>query len=96
MEHTAVTDAGITQLKDLKYLEYINLFDTKVTDIGIKELSKLKGLKKVYCWQTKVTLAGVNVLKKALPNVEVDMGWQDKLPFTDTTKKIEEKKVVTK
>jgi len=96
LEHTAVTDAGIAQLKDLKYLEYINLFDTNVTDVGIKELAKLKGLKKVYCWQTKVTLAGVNALKKALPNVEVDMGWQDKLPFTDTTKKVEEKRVVAK
>ena len=96
LEHTAVTDAGIAQLKDLKYLEYINLFDTEVTDAGIKELAKLKGLKKIYCWQTKVTIAGVNALKKALPNVEVDMGWQDKLPFTDTTKKVEEKKVVAK
>jgi len=96
LEHTAVTDAGIAQLKDLKYLEYINLFDTKITDAGIKELARLKGLKKVYCWQTKVTLAGVNALKKALPNVEVDMGWQDKLPFTDTTKKVEEKRVVAK
>jgi uncharacterized membrane protein len=96
LEHTTVTDAGIAQLKDLKYLEYINLFDTKVTDVGIRELAKLKGLKKVYCWQTKVTIAGVNALKKALPNVEVDMGWQDKMPTTDTTKKVDEKKVVAK
>jgi hypothetical protein len=80
----------------LKFLEYINLFDTKITDAGIAALSKLKGLKKVYCWQTKVTIAGVNALKKALPSVEVDMGWQDKIPSTDTTKKVEEKKVVAK
>jgi hypothetical protein len=96
LEHTAVTDAGIRQLKDLKYLEYVNLFDTKITDGGIIALAKLKALKKVYCWQTKVTSAGVNALRKALPNVEVDMGWQDKMPIMDTTKKIEEKKVVAK
>ena len=96
LEHTAITDAGIAQLKNLKYLEYINLFDTKVTDVGIAELAKLKGLKKVYCWQTKVTIAGVNALKKALPNVEIDMGWQDKLPMTDTSTKVLEKKVVSK
>ena len=96
LEHTAITDAGISQLKDLKYLEYINLFDTKITDAGIVTLAKLKALKKVYCWQTKVTITGVNALKKALPNVEVDLGWQDKMPLTDTTKKIEEKKVVAK
>ena len=96
LEHTAITDAGIAQLKNLKYLEYINLFDTKVSDVGIAELAKLKGLKKVYCWQTKVTIAGVNALKKALPNVEIDMGWQDKLPMTDTSTKVLEKKVVSK
>jgi hypothetical protein len=96
LEHTAITDAGISQLKDLKYLEYINLFDTKITDAGLRELGKLKGLKKVYCWQTKVTQAGVDALRKALPTVEVDTGWKDKLPTTDTTIKPTEKKVLTK
>ena len=96
LEHTAVTDAGIAQLKDLKYLEYLNLFDTQVTDAGIKELAKFKALKKVYCWQTKVTITGVNALKKALPSVEVDMGWQDKIPTVDTIEKVEEKRVVAK
>jgi len=96
LEHTAITDAGISQMKALKYLEYINLFDTKITDAGIATLAKLKALKKVYCWQTKVTIAGINALKKALPNVEVEMGWQDRTPTTDTTKKVEEKKVVAK
>ena len=96
LEHTMISDAGIAQLKDLKYLEYINLFDTKVSDAGIAALAELKALKKVYCWQTKVTLAGVNALKKALPTVEIDMGWQDKIPTTDTTKKILGKQVVAK
>ncbi|MDZ7897666.1 MAG: c-type cytochrome domain-containing protein [Arcicella sp.] len=94
LEHTAVTDAGIAQLEDLKYLEYINLFDTKITDVGIKELAKLKGLKKVYCWQTKVTQAGVNALKKALPSVEVDMGWQEKTPvIVDSSAKVAVSKI---
>jgi len=96
LEHTAITDAGISQLKDLKYLEYINLFDTQITDVGIEALAKLKGLKTVYCWQTKVTVAGINALKKSLPNVEIDMGWQDKMPMTDTTKKVLDKKIVAK
>lgn len=96
LEHTAITDAGISQLKNLKYLEYINLFDTKITDAGLIELAKLKALKKVYCWQTKVTIAGINALKKVLPKVEVDMGWQDKMPSADTTKKNQEKNLVAK
>lgn len=97
LEHTAVTDAGISQLKDLKYLEYINLFDTKITDVGIKELGKLKGLKKVYCWQTKVTQAGVIALKKALPTVEIDTGWQDKMPvLVDSSARLIVKREVVK
>ena len=97
LEHTTITDVGISQLKDLKYLEYINLFDTKITDVGIVALAKLKGLKKVYCWQTKVTQAGVIALKRALPNVEVDMGWQEKMPvLVDSSARIAVKKEVVK
>ena len=97
LEHTAISDAGVLQLKDLKYLEYINLFDTKITDVGIAALAKLKGLKKVYCWQTKVTKAGVNALKKALPNVEIDMGWQDEIPvLVDSSARLIVKREVTK
>lgn len=80
LEHTGISDAGIAKLKDMKYLEYINLFDTRVTDAGIKELAKLKSLKKVYVWQTKVTRSGIEMLKKAIPGVEVDSGWEMKVP----------------
>ncbi|MFC0181268.1 leucine-rich repeat domain-containing protein [Pseudarcicella hirudinis] len=80
LEHTGISDAGIAKLKDMKYLEYINLFDTRVTDAGIKELAKLKSLKKVYVWQTKVTRYGIEMLKKAIPGVEVDSGWEMKVP----------------
>ncbi len=97
LEHTVITDAGIAQLKDLKYLEYINLFDTKITDAGIAALAKLKGLRKVYCWQTKVTQAGVIALRKALPNVEIDTGWQEKLPvIVDSSTRVAVKKEIVK
>ncbi|MDR6560106.1 MULTISPECIES: c-type cytochrome domain-containing protein [unclassified Arcicella] len=91
LEHTAITDVGLAQLKDLEFLEYINLFDTQISDVGIKELAKLKSLKKVYCWQTKVTKQGVLALQKALPNVEVNIGWEDKIPTNDTNKVITQK-----
>ena len=93
LEHTAISDVGISALKDLKYLEYINLFDTKITDVGIAALAKLKALKKVYCWKTKVTQAGVAALKKALPNVEIDMGWQENMPvIVDSSARVAVKK----
>ncbi|RRB04096.1 c-type cytochrome domain-containing protein [Larkinella rosea] len=74
LEQTKVTDAGLKNLKNLPYLEYLNLYGTEVTDAGLKELAGIKNLKTVYLWQTKVTEAGVAELKKALPNLEINMG----------------------
>jgi uncharacterized membrane protein/mono/diheme cytochrome c family protein len=86
LNHTAVTDRGIDNLVNLKYLEYLNLFDTQITDTGLMQLAKIKSLKKLYLWQTKVTKAGVEALKKAIPGIEVDMGWEGKAINADTTK----------
>ena len=36
----------------------------------------LANLRQLYVWQTKVTEDGVNKLKKALPKLEVVMGWE--------------------
>lgn len=74
LEQTKVTDAGLKNLKNLPYLEYLNLYGTAVTDAGLQELATIKNLKTVYLWQTKVTDAGVAELKKALPNLEINMG----------------------
>jgi len=35
-------------------------------------------LKDLYLWQTKVTEGGVGKLKKALPNLEIVTGWEQK------------------
>jgi uncharacterized membrane protein/mono/diheme cytochrome c family protein len=76
LNHTAITDKGIEQLANLKYLEYLNLFDTQISDAALLKLAQLKSLKKVFLWQTKVTKTGVENLKKAIPGIEVDMGWE--------------------
>jgi mono/diheme cytochrome c family protein len=75
LEETKITDRGLAQLKELKKLEYLNLYGTAVTDAGLANLTGLTNLKRLYVWQTKVTPAGVEALKKALPKVEVVMGW---------------------
>jgi hypothetical protein len=53
----------------------LNLFGTAVSDAGVENLKGLSELRHLYVWQTKVTDAGVAALKKALPNVDVSMGW---------------------
>ena len=75
LEGTKITDAGLVAIADLKALTYLNLYGTGITDAGLVHLEHLTNLKHLYVWQTKVTPAGVEKLKKALPQVDVVMGW---------------------
>lgn len=77
LENTKITDAGLTHLKNLTNLEYLNLYGTQVTDSGLSELEGLKNLRSVYLWQTKVTPDGAEKLKKALPQCQVNIGWEE-------------------
>ena len=78
LEQTKITDKGLANLKGLSNLEYLNLYGTEITDRGLDELAGLSKLKSLYLWQTKVTEAGVSKLKKALPNLEIVTGWEQK------------------
>ncbi len=90
LEKTKVTDKGLANLKGLVNLEYLNLYGTDVTDAGLANLEGMKKLKSLYLWQTKVTDAGVAKLKKALPQVEIIRGLDEKPK--DTTSKVDPKK----
>ena len=88
LENTKVGDAGLAHLKGFKELTYLNLFGTAVSDAGLKHLTGLKNLKNLYVWQTKVTEAGAERLRKALPGVEIEMGWD--LAEVEATQKKQE------
>ena len=85
LERTKVTDQGLVHLKGLVNLEYLNLYGTEVTDAGLEQLEGLKKLTHLYLWQTKVTDAGADKLKKALPQVDINRGYE-------LAKPVEEKK----
>jgi hypothetical protein len=98
LENTRIGDEGLTHLKNLANLEYLNLYATQVTDSGLKNLEGLKKLKSLYLWQTKVTPEGVESLKKALPQCDINTGWDEKAdkpreePAKADEKKADEKK----
>lgn len=75
LDHTAVTDVGLSQLKNLPYLEYINLVNTQVSDSGLKDIAAMKGLKSVYVWQSAVTDDAVSQVSKQYPNVRIVNGY---------------------
>ncbi len=95
LEKTKITDKGLEQLRGLVNLEYLNLYGTEVTDAGLVHLEGMKKLKNLYLWQTKVTDAGVGKLKKALPGLDINRGFEpekSKEEKKPEKKKEEEKK----
>lgn len=76
VEKTDVSDAGLKHLSGLKNLEYLNLYGTKVTDSGLTHLAGLSKLSRLYLWQSKATSQGADKLKKNLPNVIINLGWE--------------------
>ena len=93
LENNKITDAGLKHVKGMVNLDYLNLYGTQVSDKGLANLNGMKSLRKVYLWQTKVTDGGLAALKKALPNVEITMGWK---PAPVAAKKEEPKKEAAK
>lgn len=77
LEKTKVSDAGLAHLSDLENLSYLNLYQTGVSDTGLSRLEGLKNLKNLYLWQTEVTPDGAAALKKALPECDIDLGWEE-------------------
>ena len=92
LEKTKITDKGLPELKGLVNLEYLNLYGTDVSDAGLVNLEGMKKLKHLYVWQTKVTEAGAAKLKKAVPGVDVNRGYEEKPEPKKVEKKPEPKK----
>jgi hypothetical protein len=92
LEKTKITDKGLPELKGLVNLEYLNMYSTDVSDAGLTNLEGMKKLKHLYVWQTKVTEAGAAKLKKAIPGVDVNRGYEEKPEPKKEEKKAEPKK----
>ncbi len=95
LENNEITDAGLAHLKGMVHLDYLNLYGTKVSNAGLATVKGFKSLRKVYLWQTKVDDGGVAGLKKALPSVDVVMGWKP-APMAKAEEKKEKKKAAPK
>lgn len=78
LENTSITDLGLVHLKGLKNLSYLNLYQTAISDKGLKHLEGLKNLKQLFLWQSKATPDGIKLLRKILPNVLIELGWETK------------------
>jgi hypothetical protein len=65
------------ELKNLQYLEYINLVGTKITDAGLKNLASSKSLKNIYIWKSAVTENGIAEVQKLHPDLHIVNGFNE-------------------
>ncbi|MCY2929407.1 MAG: hypothetical protein NTV86_07910 [Planctomycetota bacterium] len=70
---TAVTDAGLAHLAALARLETLDLSGTAVTDAGLGALKALPALRGLYLAGTTVSPAGLADLRKACPNLTIQL-----------------------
>ena len=73
LSETPVTDVGIEHLRGLTQLCELALANTRITDAGLKHLHGLAQLQWLVLHNTAVTDAGVTELKKALPDLQIQL-----------------------
>jgi serine/threonine protein kinase/Leucine-rich repeat (LRR) protein len=61
--HSAVTDSGLSLLRELTDLRELDLVDTRITDVGLEEIGKLKSLQRLVLSGTAITSNGLSRLR---------------------------------
>ncbi|MEL6649917.1 MAG: c-type cytochrome domain-containing protein [Bacteroidota bacterium] len=86
LEQSTIKDADLKHLEGLQRLEYLNLYGTEISNAGLESIKKLSSLKVIYLWQTQVDKAGVEALREALPELEINVGWDDEVAQASVAK----------
>ncbi len=90
LQETKITDGASNVYGTFKQLEILNFYNTAITDKTLEALSACSTLKKIFLWKTATTKVGQDKLRKALPNLTIDIGLDSTkiIMQTDTLKKI--------
>ena len=68
-----VTDAQLVHLRGLTCLRDVEFYHIRITDSGMAHLKGLTNLETLFLYDTQVTKDGRTMLRKALPNCEIDL-----------------------
>ncbi len=71
VQNITIGDEGVKYLRELKYLDVLNLSGTKVSAKTLDEVSGWKNLKKLYVYNTVVSEESVKALRSTHPELEV-------------------------
>ncbi|PHS02231.1 MAG: hypothetical protein COA78_21695 [Blastopirellula sp.] len=84
LEDTKISDAGLIHLKGLKQLEILRLNRALISDEGLVHIKGLSNLRWLLLNDTQVTIDGLQMLKAALPNCRISLGFR-RVPISYTT-----------
>ncbi len=76
LDNNPISDAGIKSIAGLAHLESLNLYATGITGESLEVFQSLPSLKKLFLWQTAITPEQVTGIEEALPEVDIDFGWE--------------------
>lgn len=73
VDNTQLTDAGLKSFAGFNKLTFLHLGSTSVSDAGMPDILPLKALKDLKVSRTPVTETGVEPLRKAMPNLDIQL-----------------------
>jgi hypothetical protein len=71
LQNITIGDEGVRHLKDLRFLEALNLSGTRISARALDDISHWQNLKKLYVYNTALTEESVGALKQSRPELEV-------------------------
>lgn len=76
LSFSAITGAGLAELKRLKFLRSLSISGTKITAEQLKQLQNFPQLKTVYTWNMPVAAADMEKVKAQLKNIRIETGFK--------------------
>lgn len=73
----SITDAGLAELRGLKHLRTLDLFNTPTTDKGLEQIASLTELRRLNLAGTGISGRGLRVLKSFPALEQLHLGWCD-------------------
>ena len=71
LQNVEIGDAGVQQLKTLRYLNILNVSGTKISTRTLDEVTDWKSLKKLYLYNTQIPSEVIHAFKTKHPQLEV-------------------------
>lgn len=76
LANTQLNDDSMILIAQLPYLEQLNVYNNPLTDTGVLALQKCITLKKLFVWKTNCSQLALTELKKKLPSLQIEGGYQ--------------------